>query len=67
VDAIKRYDAMRAAFRAFGSTDEKQTRVALQTANLIGFSENLQLNSAFSVVRTFLEKLDELETTLKAG
>ena len=67
MDAIKRYDAMRAAFRAFGSIDEKETRVALQTANLIGFSENLQLNSAFSVVRTFLEKLDELERTLEAG
>jgi len=61
VEAIKRYDSMRAAFRAFGRDEEKEAREALRAANVIGFSENLQLNSAFSVVRSFLEKLDKLE------
>jgi hypothetical protein len=59
-ETIKRYQAMRAAFRAFGSADELEARKALQAANVIGFSENLQLNSAFRVVRAFLEKLDQL-------
>lgn len=61
MDVIKRYDALRAAFKAFSPADEIETRKALMGAKMIGFSENLQINSAFSVVRTFLEKLDELE------
>jgi len=59
MDAIKRYDALRAAFKAFSPADEIEARKALLAAKVTGFSQNLQINSAFSVVREFLAKLDE--------
>jgi len=61
MDAIRRYDAMCAAFAAFDRTDEIQARKELEAAHVIGFSENLQVNSAFSVVRAFFEKLSRWE------
>jgi hypothetical protein len=67
MDAIKRYDAMRAAFKAFSPADEIKAREALQNAKVIGFSENLKINSAFSVVRAFLEKLGEWEREHEAS
>lgn len=67
MDAIKRYDAIRAAFQALSPADEIEARKALLAAKLIGFSENLKVNSAFSVVRAFLEKLDEWEREHEAS
>lgn len=61
MDAIRHYDAMRAAFKAFSPADEMEARKTLESANVIGFSESLKINSALSVVRAFLEKLDEWE------
>ena len=61
MEAIRSYAAIRAAFKAFPSTDEMEARKALQAAKIIGFSENLQIDKAFSVVRAFLERLDEWE------
>jgi len=66
MDAIKRYDGLRAALEAFSPIDEIKTRDALQAANIIGFSENLQIASAFSVIRGFLEKLSKWERERKA-
>jgi hypothetical protein len=65
--AIKRYGAIRAAFKAFSPSDEKEARKDLEAAKIIGFSENLQINKALSVVREFLEKLDEWEREHEAG
>ena len=65
MDAMKRFDSMRAAFRNFPGAEEKAAREALRDATVIGFTENLELNSAFSVVRAFLEKLDQLENQQK--
>jgi len=61
MDAIKRYSAMRAAFRAFPASDEMDARKELEAARIVGFSESLEINKALSVVRAFLGKLDELE------
>jgi hypothetical protein len=61
MEAIKRYDAMRAAFRAFSPADEIKAPDALLAAKVIGFSENLQINAAIGVVRAFLEKLGALK------
>jgi hypothetical protein len=61
MDAIKRYDALRAAFGALSPADDAKAREALVTEKIIGFSENLKINSAVSVVRAFLEKLGEWE------
>jgi hypothetical protein len=58
---------MREAFRAFDGTQEKSCREALRDAKIIGFTENLRLGSAFTVVRAFLEKLDQLESQTQAG
>jgi hypothetical protein len=66
MDAIKRYDGLRAAFEAFSPVDEIKARDALQAARIIDFSENLQITSAFSVVRAFLEKLSKWEREHKA-
>jgi hypothetical protein len=51
---------------AFSPIDEIKARDALQAVNIIGFSENLQIGSAFSVVRAFLEKLSKWEREHKA-
>ena len=59
MDAISRYAAIRAAFNAFPPAEEIETRKALEAANIIGFSESLQIKKALSVVRAFLKKLDE--------
>ena len=67
MDGLKSYDPIRAAFRALGKAEEKEAREALRAANVIGFSENLKLNSAFSVVREFLEKLDRIESQQNRG
>jgi len=61
MDAIRRYSAMRSAFKAFPVRDETEARKELEAARIIGFSESLEINKAFSVVRAFLGKLDELE------
>ena len=67
MEGIKRYDAMRAAFRALTAGDEMEARKALEAEDIIGFSESLQINSALSVVRRFLAKLDEWERQQKAA
>ena len=67
MDAIKRFDSMREAFRAFDGTQEKSCREALRDAKIIGFTENLRLGSAFTVVRAFFEKLDQIESQQKTG
>ena len=54
MDAIRRYDAMRAAFEAFSSPGESEARKVLEAANIVGFSENLEIGRAFSVVRALL-------------
>jgi hypothetical protein len=61
MDALRRYDKMRTAFRALTPADDVEAREALLDAKVIGFSENLQINSALTVVRAFLKKLDEWE------
>jgi hypothetical protein len=66
MDAIRRYDAMREAFKAFCEAEEIEARKALQVAKVIGFSESLQINSALSVVRKFLEKLEVWERQRQA-
>lgn len=58
MDVIKRYSAIRTAFKAFPANDEKEARKSFETNGIIGFSESLEINKALSVVRTFLEKLD---------
>ena len=67
MDALRRYDAMRVAFKTFSSADEMQARKALESAKVIGFSESLKINSALSVVRAFLDKLEEWERQHKPG
>jgi hypothetical protein len=67
MDALRRFDSMREAFRAFDGTQEKNCREALRDAKIIGFTENLRLGSAFTVVRAFFEKLDQIESQRKAG
>ena len=67
MDAITRYAAIRAAFNAFPAADEVEARKELEATKIIGFSESLQINKAFSVVRAFLKKLDECEREHQAG
>ena len=61
MDAIKRYSAMIAAFKVFPATEEEQARKVLEAARILGFSESLEVRKAFSVLRAFLEKLEEWE------
>jgi len=56
---------MRAAFQTFGKAEEKAARDELRKANIIGFTQNLKLHSAFAVVREFLEKLDRIASRQK--
>jgi hypothetical protein len=65
MDAISRYAAI-AAFNAFPAADEMEARKALEAAQIIGFSESLQINKALSIVREFLKKLDEWERQHRA-
>jgi hypothetical protein len=51
--AIRRYDALRAAFKAFSSADEIEARKALLAVKVIGFSENLEINSALPLSAHF--------------
>ena len=67
MDAIKRYDGVRTAFKALSPADEIKAREALVAAEVIGFSENLQISSALGVVRAFLEKLDKWERKHEAS
>jgi hypothetical protein len=67
MEAISRYAAIRAAFNAFPAADEVEARKELEAAKIVGFSESLQINKALSVVRAFLNKLDEWERDRQAG
>src|SRR5262249_3328471 len=59
MDALRHYDAMRTAFKALTPADDVKARKALLDAKVIGFSEDLQINSALTVVRAFMKKLDD--------